>query len=152
MPITVVFEYPDPIVATYMERAARLTAGDRKLLDPVVRNINPFLLPWALVHNLRARFHCAKAIRRSLMGCQDPVVRARYGTFYKGLALDGWKWGAIGLVALGLFAVRLRTQSSARAYDRLLGTVLSRVVIGWHDADTGPDDFAAAVAAASASA
>src|SRR5690348_8888700 len=124
MPFTMLFEYPDPVVAAYMERAARLSAGERELLDPILRNMNPLLLPWALLHNLRARFHFARVMRRSLMGCQDPVARARYSTFLKGLALDGWKWGAIGQVALALFAVRLRTQSSARAYDRFLGRVL----------------------------
>ena len=146
--MTLPFEFPDPVVTAYMEHVARLSAGDRKLLDLVVRDGHPLLFPWVWAHNLRARFTCAQLLRRSVAGCRDAVARARYGAFYRQLFLDEWKWGAAGRVAVGLLAVRMRTQTGARLFDQAMGQVLSRMVIGWRDGDTRPDPIAASSASA----
>jgi hypothetical protein len=139
------FEYPDTVVATYLDRVARLPVADRELLDQVVREyglfVPPHSLPFVWLHNLRVRINCFKFIRRSVMGCRDSVIRDHYSRFYQQLFTADWPSGAVGRVALGLFGVRMRTDDGARMYDLAVGHLLSRAAIGWRDQDTRPLDM-----------
>jgi hypothetical protein len=130
-------EFPDPVVARYLERIAELPVADRKLLDFSVRDYGArvpiHLLPFFWLHNVQIRLRCFVFIRRSVMACTDRPARQRYQQFYRELFLAEWPAGAVGRVAVGLMAVRGREHGTSRVFEVAVGRVLSRATIGWRD-------------------
>jgi hypothetical protein len=139
-----IVEFPDAVVANYMERVRHLAPAARRQLDVRIRQAmlygawitHPQLLlmsPWVLFRSL---LFIRAAIRTS-----DIAAEVEYRTFFDDLRRQDWTVAGRGRVALGLVILRLRgvnPQGAFQAYRAGMDAFVPHRAIGWTDEITSP--------------
>ena len=135
-----VIEFPDTVVANYMERVRHLAPAARRHLDVHIREAmlqgawitHPELLLMSPVVLFRSLLFIRAAIR-------TPVIDAEiaYRSFFAELRRQHWTVAGCGRVALGLMILRLRAvnpEGAFRAYRSGMDAFVPHQAIGWSGA------------------
>jgi hypothetical protein len=135
-----IVEFPDPVVANYMERVLHLAPAARRHLDVHIREAmlqgawitHPSLLVMSPIVWLRSMLFIRGAIRTA-----DIAAEIEYRSFFAALRRQGWTIAGRGRVALGLILVRLRAanpEGALRAYLSGMDAFVPHRAIGWTEA------------------
>lgn len=142
------YEFPDAVVATYLQRSIALAAerqrvdaaaeatqyaGGRRwipVLASVLVRLNPLNWGWALMTPLFAR-----ALRRyTAVECTDSVALAAYDAFWGQLKREDLTSSARAGLTYGLWLLRHRNDmpDTHLRYARIVGKYVPAPAIGWN--------------------
>jgi hypothetical protein len=131
------FDYPDPVIASYLQRASALGIGrnpQASLLE-MMEGDNTFSI--RVLRSVLRISQSASAwwlVRSTTRHVSDKAARVAYRALFTKLRRKGWDWSSIQPVALGLTSLRVRETSAAsarRVYERAMGGRISAASIGW---------------------
>jgi hypothetical protein len=135
-------DYPDAVVANYLDRVQALEPMQRDALDGSALT---FFFQSLITLRLEGAMAAAVAPLVARAGIKMSIAEAtpeallEYRKFWENIRRQGW--GVFGQmkIAAGLYAVRKRIEDQGdaqRHYQRVMGKIVPRESVGWIDAPT----------------
>jgi hypothetical protein len=136
-------EFPEPIVAAYVDRVrnlsdAQLTSLNRLPHTSLVRWSDPatwWLAPIAACMWLTSMWRLWMIHRIGTAGCRDVGALREYRLLWNDLSHRGWRPIGESRIALGLYTLRWRhvLADARHKYTTTIGAFVPSAAIGWTD-------------------
>jgi hypothetical protein len=141
MPGPPLYEFPDPVVAAYLDQVRALPERQFATLnqlpdEPLVRLRRPatwVLIPIAVWMGLASRWRRWMTHRIAEAGCRDSDALREYRLLWAQLAHRGWHPVGESRVTLALYVLRWRRilEDAPSKYSSTIGAFIPASSIGW---------------------